>query len=422
MRKRGVIAAVVVVVLVAIVAVVWWVVIPSTMASRIQQAADERGLAIQYGAAHYRFSSAEVENAVATPKGSKAMVVTMPSIVAALSGTHPTAITIARADVDVAGSVESVLRVLDGIRKADDALPEGHRVPFDVQAGKVRWKEPFGDDTSIAFSSLVASTRPAERLVKLALAGGKLDLQDLSVSPLKVSLTKKGDAIDGDAELAPEDGGRAHLTAHRTSEGDDADLEIEALRLATVTPKITGLDLAKAKAAGKAHAERSTDGEVKSNGNLTFDGLRLPPAKVGPVSIVIGGTVHVVWKGSPKKGAPGTMKLDDARVDVTLGGKTRTIKVTGDVSVGEKGEGPFVVHLDWDLGPIPCSEIAGDLAGALTGGFGSGLVAGAVSGNVAVHGTIRGDLGEGAKRTMDVKQACKLDVDLGKTLGGLLPP
>jgi hypothetical protein len=421
-KRSRVVAISIAAVLVVLTIVLWIFVIPSVVAGKVEAAAQKRRLAIAHGSVAYRFTSATVNDSTLTVVGSKAVTIKVPTIEAKLSGLRPSWVIVPSADVSVNGSVEDALAALQEIRRADEALPLEERAPVDVSAGKFAWKSPFGAGTAINFSNIQAWVRPADGVATVKATGGKLDLATIAVSGLSFEATRKTkpkETIDVVGRLSGD--GSARLDAHRSPEGDALDLVIEDLGVGDLTPKVQGLDLSKANVAGEAHAERSSDSEMKSSGKITITKIKLPPAKVGPVSIVIGGTVKVTWKATPKKGAPGVMKLDDAKVEVTLGGRTRTIKVTGEIDVGEKAEGPYVVKLDWDLGPIPCSEIAGDLGDAMTGGLAGGLLANAVSGNVSVHGTIKGDLGEGPKRTMDIKEACKVDVSLGKGLGGLIP-
>lgn len=423
--RTGPIVAVVCGITVVVLVIVWLVVIPRVVASQIAAAADERALAIQHGSTRYRFTSAEVDAVAVTPKGSKAMVITAPVIEARLSGVAPSLVTLRSAEVSLAGSFESVLRALEPVREADRKLPEARRVPIDLLAGKVRWKSPLGDETALAFDGLTASVRATE--LKVQLRNGRLELPTLTIEPLSVDLkrsTAKGEAVDLVASLGREGGdeGFARFELRHDASRSTIEATLEDLALDPFAPKVTGLDLSKATLAGELAAERDEESAVSSKGKLVFSKVRLPPVSVGPVSVVIGGTVRVTWKASPKKGAPGTAKIDDARVDVVLGGKTRTVKVSGEVAVGEEGEGPYTVKLDWEAGPIACSEIAKDLAGAVAGGLASSLAGSAVSGNVTVKGTLRGDLAEAdaMKRTFEIVEACKLEVDLMKTAGGLL--
>ncbi len=421
--RTGPIVAVVCGLAVVVFAIVWLVVIPRVVASQIAAAAEERALAIQHGSTRYRFTYAEVDAVSLTPKGKKSVVITAPTIEARLSGLRPSLLTMKSAEVSLAGSFESVLRALDPVREADRKLPEDRRVPVDLASGKVRWKSPLGDDTALAFDGLAASLRPTE--LKVQLRKGRLELPTTTIEPLSVDFvrnTAKGDeAIELVAKLDGDDGA-ARVEAHHAAAGSSLEASFEGLSLHPFAPKVDGLDLSKATLEGEISAERDEDAAVSSKGKLTFAKVHLPPVSVGPVSVVIGGTVRVQWKASPKKGAPGTAKLDDARVEVVLGGKTRTVKVAGEVSVGEEGEGPYTAKLDWEAGPIACSEIAKDLAGAVAGGLASDLAGSAVSGNVTVKGTLRGDLADldAMKRTFEIIEACKLEIDVMKAAGGLL--
>lgn len=388
------------------------------ISSRVRAAADKRALDIQYGGSSYRFSHVELSNVTIRPKGSRALVITAPTVDAKVEFTTPYYVVIPRADVAVTGGFDEVLKALGPVRKADEALPAAERLPIDVQAGTFKWKEPLGEDTAINFSTWTAEIRPKETLMHAALKNGKLDLPQVSFSGLAVDLrrvTAPSEKIDLRATLAGESG-QATFEAHRNDGNNDFDLNVDSLELGSAAPKIPALDLSKSVANGDAHAEWSSDGELRSNGKLSLSKLRLPPIKAGPVSLSIGGTVKVAWKGSPKKGKPGVMTIDDAKIEVTLGGKARSVKIRGDVSIGEDARGPYNVNLSWEAGPFPCSEIAGDLAGPLA----KGLVSGVVSGNVNAKGTIKGDPTElkSLKQSVELLEGCTVDV--GKGLGGML--
>lgn len=413
--KRGLLIALGVLVLVAIVG---FLAIGPMVNSRVRAAADKRALDIEHQGVAYRFSHAELNTVTITPKGSRAVVVSAPTLDARLQLATPTWVIVPRADVVVTGSVDEVVKALSAVRKADETLPAEDRLPIDVQSGTFKWKEPLGEETAVSFPSLTAEIRPKESLMHAALKKGKIELPHFSLAGIAIDVrrvTAPGEKLDVRATMDGEEG-HASLEAHRHDGDTELDLTLDGLNLGSASPKVPGLDLASAVADGEAHAERTAEGAIRSHGKLAVSKIRLPPIKFGPVSLSIGGTVKVTWKGSPKKGSPGTMTLDDAKVEVTLGGKVRVIKVRGDVSIGADARGPYLINLSWDAGPFACSEIAGDLAGPI----GKGLVAGAVSGNVNAHGTIKGDLTELAslKQTIDLLEGCTVDV--GKGLGGML--
>ncbi len=385
---------------------------------RVRDAAEKRALVIAHDGVAYRFTHAEVRNATITAKGSDKITIRAPSMDAKLQLTTPTWVIIPRAEVAVMGSVDDVIKAIDPVRKADAALPASERVPIDVQAGSFKWKEPLGEESAVHFGSLVAELRPKESRMHFALENGKLELPHLALSGLAVDLTRtttKGEQLDLRASLDGEEG-HAALELHSHDGDKELDLTVDGFGLGTASPKIPALDLSKAAIDGSAHAEQDHEGRFASNGKLTFSKLRLPPIKAGPVSLSIGGTVKVSWKGTPKKGSPGTMTLDDAKIELTLGGKTRGVKVRGDVAIGEDGHGPYLVNLTWEAGPFACSEIAGDLAGPLA----KGLVSGSVSGNVNAKGTIKGDVTElsSLKQSVELLEGCVVDVSKG--LGGML--
>lgn len=413
--KRGVLIAAGVV-LVLVIAVV--LSIGPIANGKVRDAAEKRALSIAHDGVAYRFTHAEIRDATITPNGSTKLSVKAPLMDAKLQFTTPTWVIIPSADVTLSGSVDEVIKALDPVRKADAALPPAERVPIDVQGGTLKWKQPLGEESAVSFGSLVAELRPKESRMHFVLKKGKLDLPQLSLSGLAVDLTRtttKGEQLDLRASLDSEEG---HVALEAQShDGDRAvDLTVDGFGLGSVTPTIPALDLSKAAIDGTAHAEQDHEGRFASKGKLSFSKLRLPPIKAGPVSLSIGGTIKVSWKGTPKKGSPGTMTLDDAKIEITLGGKTRVVRVGGDVAVGEDGHGPYLVNLTWEAGPFACSEIAGDLAGPLA----KGLVSGAVSGNVNAKGTIKGDVAElsALKQSVELLEGCVVDV--GKGLGGML--
>jgi len=386
--------------------------------ARVKEAAQKRALEIAHDGSSFRFTRVELRSLTISPIGSKRVTVTAPTLDARLHGMKPSWVILPRAEVTVNGAFDDVVKALRPVRDADARLPADERVPVDVSDGAFKWKAPFGEGTAISFGKLTATVRPKEGSLKTSLKSGKIELPDVSLSGLAVDVSRsvaKGETIDLRAAMKSDDG-EAVFEAHRRDGATVADLTVEHFSLAAASAKAKGLDLASAIADGDAHAERDEEGAVRSNGKLSVAKVKLPPLKVGPVSLVIGGTVKVSWKGSPKKGAPGVMKLDDAKVEATVGGKTRVVTVRGEISVGETGEGPYTVKLEWDAGPFPCSEIVGDVGGALA----KGLVAGAVTGNVQARGTIRGDLSEldAMKQSIELLEGCK--VDLGKGLGGMM--
>ncbi len=412
MKRAAAIVAGIVVVLV----VVAFFAISPMISSRVKAAADRRALEITYGSSAYRFTHVELRDVTITPRNSKLVSIRAASMDAKIQGTQPTWVIVPRADVSVSGAFEDVVKVMAVVREADAKLLGDERLPIDVEDGSFKWKAPLGERSSVSFAKMTATVRPKESLLKASLKNGKLELPTVSFGGLSLDVSRsvaKGETIDLRAALNGDEG-NAVLDVHRKDGATEADLTVESLSLAAASAK--GLDLSAAIADGTAHAERDEEGAIKSNGKLSVAKLKLPPIKVGPVSLAIGGAVKLTWKGSPKKGAPGVMVLDDAKLEATLGGKTRVVKLKGEIAIGESGEGPYTVKLEWDAGPFPCVEIVGDVAGALA----KGLVAGAVSGNVQAHGTIRGDLAdvEAMKHSIELIEGCKVDV--GKGLGGLM--
>jgi len=406
---------------VAVVALVVLVVVPRIVAAKIEAAASRRALTIQYGGASYRFTSAEVRDVTITPQASKRVTLRAPTIDASIYGLSPSWIRFPRLDATVNGSVDEVLAAVEPVRKADAVLPAEERLPVDVAAGTFTWTSPFGSGTSFTFRELHATIRPAESLVSATLKKGKVVLPSVALEGLSVEVkrsTKGGERVDLRAALEAPGGGDGHATidAHKQGGALELDAEVVQFALSQASPEVPGLDFSKAIADLSMHAERDAEGAVRSTGKLSIAKLRLPPVKAGPVSFAIGGTIKVTWKGTPKKGDPGTMVLEDAKVEVVLGGRARSVKVKGEIAFGAEGEGPYVVKLDWEAGPFACAEIAGDAGGALV----KGLAASAVTGTVRARGTIKGDLADlGAlKKTFEILEGCSIDV--GKGLGGLL--
>lgn len=418
--KRGPAVVVVLLVVLAVAALVVFVVVPRIVASKIESAAARRAMTIQYGSAAYRFTHAEVADATLTPAGSKRITLRAPTIDAKIYGLSPSWIIIPRLDATVNGSLDDVLAAIEPVRKADAALPPSERLPIDVSGGSFTWNSPFGSGTSFSFRDMRATVRPAESLLTASLGKGKVVLPSVALDGLSIELrrsTASGERVDLKASLAStEEDGHATLEAHKKSGAIEIDADVEKFALSQASPEIPGLDFSKAVADATFHAERDAEGAVRSNGKVQIVKLRLPPVKAGPVSFAIGGTVKLTWKGTPKKGAPGTMVIDDGKAEVVLGGRARSVKIGGEIALGETGEGPYLVKLDWEAGPFPCAEIAADAGGALV----KGLAANVVSGTVRARGTIKGDLDDlGAlKKTFEILEGCKLDA--GKAIGGLL--
>src|SRR5262245_36620678 len=103
------------------------------MASRIAEAAEKRALSVQYGSASYRFSSAQITDVVITPKGSTKASLKSKTVDVNLQGLSPKYLVVPAATIDVVGPVDGVLRALDPVRKAEEKLPLGERIPVDIQ-------------------------------------------------------------------------------------------------------------------------------------------------------------------------------------------------------------------------------------------------------------------------------------------------
>lgn len=403
-----------------------FVIVPRVVAAKIEAAASKRALTIQYGSAAYRFTHAEVRDVTIFPagsSGSKRVILRAPTVDARIFGLSPTWIILPRVDATVSGPIDGVLQALEPVRKADAALPAEERLPIDVAGGTFTWTSPFGSGTRFSFGEMSATVRPAESLLAAHLAKGKLTVSALELEGVTVDLkrsTKSGEKVDLRASLAGASGegdeGHATLEAHKKGGAIALDVDVVHFALSQASAEVPGLDFSKAIADVALHAERDEDGAVASNGKLAFTKVRLPPIKVGPVSVAVGGAVKLTWKGTPKKGAPGTMVLDEGKAEVVLGGRARTAKIGGEIAFGADGEGPYLVKLEWSAGPFSCAELAGDAGGALAKGLAQNLV----GGSVRARGTIKGDLADVAslRPTLEILEACTVDV--GKGIGGVL--
>lgn len=414
-NKRAMIVAIVVGALLALTALVVFVVVPRVVAAKIEAAASRRALTIQYQSAAYRFTRAEVVDATITPQGSKRVVLRAKTLEAKIQGLSPYAVVIPQLDATISGPLDEVQKALEPVRKADEALPAAERLPVDVVAGSVTWTSPLGAGSSFVFKDLKVALRPAESLASVSLGKGKLTVGGVSFDGVSVKIdrrTSSGERIDLRASLGED----ATIEASKKNGALLLDVDVAKFALDQAPSAVQGVDLSSAILDATLHAERDADGAVKSNGKVQLTKVKLPPVKAGPISLGFGTTVKVTWKGSPKKGKPGTMLLDDAKVEITLGGRARVVKVSGEVGIGDDGTGPFEVKLDWDAGPFACSEFAADA----TSGIVKGIAGNAIGGTVKAHGSLKGDVADPAslKKTLDITEACTLDV--GKGLGGLI--
>lgn len=422
---KGAIAAIVALSTLVVLVVVGLLLVPSLVARKVAEAGDKRGLVIKYGGYALGFGSVGLSQVEVTPKSNKAFRLTASEVVAEISWFSPKAVRIPTATLELDGSPAKLQATLEAIRAADAKLPRGERLPLTIEAGKITWKNFVGPLGKITFESVKVQTTPAEEKVEVDLDKGLVSFLIVTVEPVSGKLVRKGKALDAKVRLAPKDAGTAELVLHH-EDGDEATLTVKGLRPSAFLDFDIpgGVKVKKATLDADVTASRDADGAIAASGSLTAAKLELPKVPVGPLSLGLGTTLGLTFKVTPDK-KPGDVKIEKAALTFTLGGKPRTVKVTGKASLGETLEGPFHVDLAYDFGPVPCSDLAGELVGGAVGGGLGGLLAGglaskAVSGNLTVNGTIKGDPTRPDKlvRTTNVTEGCK--VEAGKALGGLL--
>lgn len=422
---KGAIAAIVALSTLVVLVIVGLLLVPTLVERKVAEAGDKRGLAIKYGGYSLGLSSVGLRKVEVTPKGSKAFRLTASEVVAEVSWFSPKAVVIPTATLELDGSPTKLQAVLEAIRTADAKLPHKERLPLRIEAGKVTWKNFVGPLGKISFDSVKVQTTPTEEKVEVELDKGLVSFLIVTVEPVSGKVVRKGKTIDAKLRLAPKDAGTAEVTFHRDG-GDEATLSVKGLRPSAFLDFEVpgGVKVKKATLDAEVTASRDDEGAVAASGTLTAAKLELPKVPVGPLSLALGTSLGLSFKVSPDK-KPGDVKIDKAAFTFTLGGKPRTVKVTGKASLGETLEGPYAVDLAYDFGPVPCSELASELVGGAVGGGLGGLLAGglaskAVSGNLSVNGTLKGDPTRPDKlvRTTNVTEGCK--VEAGKALGGLL--
>ncbi|GAC1353022.1 MAG: hypothetical protein NVSMB1_21920 [Polyangiales bacterium] len=379
--------------------------------ARIAAAAEVRALRVAYASTSVGVARVELSEVIIRPKSSDRVNVTAGQVTVRLASLKPYFAEVPRAVVAVSGNFTEIIDALSEVRRADERLPLSERLPFDVQSGSFHWAVPFGEKSSVYFSGLKASARPQEGKLYALLSGGKIAAPRFSLSPVEVVLDRQrlGGEVHAACEISPEGAGLLTINAGRSGDGDAFSVKLHRFALRALHLEGAPLDLAHTTIDGDASVDRTPEGAAKSSGKLTVEKLALPPVSVGPIRASFGGDAHVAWKASPKKGAPGVMVIDEGRADLVIRGKTRPLTFTGVVSIGEDGNGPFVVDLHYDLAAIPCSEIA-----ASVGGFAGQLVASSVKGSIAVSGTVKADLAalDLAKVSSNVRQDCALEVGL----------
>jgi hypothetical protein len=404
--RRGTVALAVAFGVVLLLLLVFFVVLPRIVAAKVADAANRRALQIEYGFPTLGFSSASLSNVVIRPKASDSVVVTAPSLVADISWFSPRGIRIPSAKVTLRGPMKDVQAAADSVREADKQIPRAERLPVDVEHGTLEWQEPLGDASTITFDEMVLHHVPESDSLDATLSGGKVKLGSVTLSPLSLKLTRRK---GGDTHLvATLSKNAAKLDAFHDEEGDRGELTLEDLHPSEFDSSVKGLDLSKTRLDGTASYARTADGAVRSKGTITIAKLALPPIKVSVLSISLGTTLRVSWTGTPKKGTPGTMKIDNGKLEIAVLGKTRVVTFTGEVSVGEEGNGPVVGKLEWATETFQCNDLS---------------PLGGVEGTFSATGTLKFDLADlsSAKISPSIKQSCKLSgAAIPGGLGGLL--
>ncbi len=379
----------------------WFVLLPRIVAAKVAAAAERRSLVITYGSPSFGFGSATLSDAKIKPKSSDRFLVDAPEVIATVSFLTPTGVRIPKAKLTADGSVSKVNAALDIVRAADKNIPDGERIPYSIESGTLSWKGIAGDDSTLKFSSLSVRQDSTGLLAKLG--GGSLTAASVTLSPFTVDVKKptKGDTTI-DASLTNDDGDEA-LTLHaihETGGGDTFSLKLKKLRPTDFDDSVKGLDLSKTSIDGSVKYKRDENGAVSSKGDITVAHVALPPIKVSLVSISLGTTLKVSWTGTPKKGDDGVMKIDEGRLTADVLGKERTVTFTGEMSVGEGGDGPFVGTIHWTTETFKCADFS------LVGG---------VDGTFSASGTLELDVADlgSAHTSMKLKQNC--------SLGGISP-
>lgn len=385
------------------------ILLPRLVAAKVDEAANKRALTVKFGGMGLPIGTATLRDVSIRPKTSDRLQLVAPRVEAVLDGLSPSAIRVPTATVTLKGSIEEVLAAVTEVREADAKVPAGERLPLDVLAGTLAWSDVAGEGSSLAFGSLKLAQRPSDGTLEATLGKGKLVLDELTLAPLDVKVKraskgKSGAALDVTGKLASDDGA-ATFSVHRDDDSDTFELACDGLPLAQVgAGQASGVDLRKAVVDGKASGARSAEGAIRSEGKITVSDAKLPPIKAGSFTFQIGGEIVTKWKATPKKGAAGVLRLDEASVEIKVAGRTMIVTIGGEIALGPKGEGPYALHLTWALPKIDCSSIVASAGG--------GVVSSAVSGQVSASGTIDGDPTRPAKlkigKTVDV--GCVVDV------------
>lgn len=395
-----------------------FVVIPRIIASRVEAAARARALSIEWRAIQWSTRSVVLLDARIRPAQGTAFVASTPWLEITLDGLSPKSAEARQLRLELAASPSAVEASVARVRKAEAALPASERIPFSIAGGTLRWARPFGEGSSIEFRGLAGSITPASSRVELRLRQGRVAAEGASIARVTVDVRVTGTETEASLRLPPDpegSGGGADLEWKGSGGAGELVATFDDLALARIERETAprGLDLSTAVLKGRITAARDDDGAVRADATLTLSRAKLPALDLGPVAVAIAGDVKTRLRARPRKGAPGVAQVEEGAVEVVVGGRARTARLGGRLSIGEDARGPFEFDLTAEIGPIPCAEIAADLVrGAVPLGLGSGLAASVVRGNVDGKARIVGDLAEldGAKKTIELREACVVEL------------
>ena len=380
---------------------VWFLIVPRIVASRVRAEADRRALAMDFSLPTLGFSQVTLRSVLVTPKSNaQAVKIESPSMRADLSGFSPIAVHLDSATISLSGSPQGVNEALAEYRSADAKIPANEKLPIDVAAGTLQWKDPLGAGTSMKFDAMHANLDPRVDFADVTLQNGSLDLSSMTLAPLDVHLKMQKTTLHLSGSLAKD---AATFDVTRGKDGDALDLTMSGLHPKDFDAGVPGLDLSKASIDGEISYERDPDGAASSKGDVSATKLKLPPISVGPLSIALGTSVRVKWKATPKKGSKGVMKIESGTVTIAILGTTRTVTFGGELRTGEDGTGPFKGTIDWATETLDCAAIS-----PIKG----------VTGTIGASGTLTFDLADlGGAR---IRPKIDMNCDVAGGLGNLL--
>jgi hypothetical protein len=399
--SKGAIAGIVCGSILVVFLLVWFLVVPRIVAGKVRDEADRRALAIDFSLPTLGFSQVTLRSVVVTPKSNaQALKIEAPTMHADLSGFSPTYIHLDSATISLVGSPQRVNEALADFRAADAKIPAAEKLPIEVLAGTMQWKEPLGAGTSLKFDALHAALDPRVDFADITLQNGTLNLSSMTLAPLEVHTKLQKNKVHVSGTLAKD---AATFDLSRASDGDTFDLTLSGLHPKDFDAGIPGLDLSKASIDGEISYERDADDAASSKGDVSATKLKLPPISVGPISIALGTSVRVKWKASPKKGSKGVMKIESGTVTIAILGTTRTVTFGGELHLGEDGTGPFKGTIDWTTETLDCATIS-----PIKG----------VTGTIGASGTLTFDLADlgGARIHPKIDMNCDVAGGLGNLL------